>query len=317
MEKKIAIGFITYGQSTAKYLPFFLHSLKDQTYKNLQVFILDNSEDKENENIKYLKENYPEYNIIINGKNIGFASGYNIMIKTAKDNGADYFLFVNPDMILDPEMIKILSDALDNDHELAAVSPKILKWDFTSNKKLNIIDSCGIALRPGLRFVDSLQNENNIDDIMVPEIIGPSGAAGLFRMDALDKVAVEGKYFDEIFFMYKEDCDLAYRLKLAGLRSKCIPEAVVYHDRSVSGKGEGIFNIALNRASKSRQAKKWSFVNQQMIYAKYWYKLSWADRFSLIWNQIKTLIFITLFEQYLFLELANLYRIRKNLKIYK
>lgn len=119
-------------------------------------------------------------------------------------------------------------------------------------------------MKPGLRFVDAGQGEpdkGQYDDI---NILGPSGAAAMYRLEALEKAEQNGQYFDELMFMYKEDCDLAYRLKLAGYKSKCAPDAIIYHDRTARAKGEGNLKVFFNRGNKSQQIKKWSFLNQQI-----------------------------------------------------
>ena len=66
---KLLVGFITYGKLTSKYLPYFLPSLKKQTFKDFKIIVVDNSEEEDNENIKYIKENYPEMKIERPGEN--------------------------------------------------------------------------------------------------------------------------------------------------------------------------------------------------------------------------------------------------------
>jgi len=314
---KLAVGFITYGEYTAKYLPFFLPSLSGQAFKDFVVLCFDNSEEEDNENSKYIKNNYPEIEIARGGKNLGFARAYNKMIKRARDLGAEYFLAINPDVILNPDAIGKMVAAMDNDGGLGSVSPKMLKWNFVENEKTNIIDTCGIKLLPGLRFVDAGQGMEDGAVLDSERILGPSGAAGMYRMSALEKVKQDGQYFDELMFMYKEDCDLAYRLFLAGFKSKCVDEAIVWHDRSASALGESDLSAALNRKNKSRQVKKWSFLNQQIIFAKYWSLQSLKSKLAIIWYQMKILVFILLFERYLLSELVNLAKINSKIKIYK
>ena len=60
---RLYIGFITYGENTAKYLPYFLPSLKNQTFKDFKILAIDNSEIQENDNAKYIKENFSEIDL--------------------------------------------------------------------------------------------------------------------------------------------------------------------------------------------------------------------------------------------------------------
>jgi GT2 family glycosyltransferase len=66
------------------------------------------------------------------------------------------------------------------------------------------------------------------------EVFGVSGAAALFRRSFLDDVAIDGETFDEDFFAYREDADLAWRGRLFGWRAVCEPRAIAYHVRRVT-----------------------------------------------------------------------------------
>lgn len=298
---KIYLGFIVYGKSTAKYLPYFLPSLKNQTRADLKILAVDNSEELDNENAAYLKNNFPEITYRRRGENLGFARAYNLMIEEAAAGGAEYFLAFNPDMILEPDTVEKLTAALDHDSGLGSATAKILKWDFVNRRKTNIIDSRGIKLLPGLKFVDADQGQPD-SGRPAGEILGPSGASAIYRLSALEKVKQDGQYFDERMFMYKEDCDLAYRLALAGYKSKCVDQAVVYHDRSAGGQGQSDLAVFLNRKNKSRQVKIWSFTSQQVIFHKYWKAQTWRGKLAVVWLQFKLLAFALVFEPYLLKE---------------
>jgi len=305
----IYVGFITYGEATAKYLPYFLPSLKNQTYKEFKILAIDNSAAEDNENAKYIRENFSEINLSWPGKNLGFAKAFNLMIKEASEAGAEYFLVLNPDISLEPLAIEKLVLALDNDKTLSSATAKILKWNFSAQEKTNIIDSCGIKLLPGLRFADWGEGKKE-NEACAGEIIGPSGACAIYRLSALDQVKENNQYFDERMFMYKEDCDLAYRLFSAGFKAKCVTDAVVYHDRSSGGQGEGDLAIVLNRKNKSRLVKRLSFLNQQLIFKKYWRKQNWLNKLAIIWYEFKILAYVLIFEPYLLKEFLALKTIK-------
>jgi len=311
---KLIIGTITYNNSTVKYLPEFFDSLKKQSFTDFKVLIADNSDAEENENKNYINNIADlNYDFWWNKENIGFGRAYNKMIKRAIEFGADYILVINPDVKLADNALEKMVAALDADSSLGSISPKILKWNFSevqnSEFKIqnsDVIDTCGIKLLSGLRFVDIGQAQEDGGQFDKVEILGPSGACGLYRISALQQVAENGKYFDELMFMYKEDCDLAYRLHLAGLKSKFVADAIAYHDRTASAIGESNWDIIKNRKNKSKQVRIWSFVNQQIIYWKYWRVISGREKILVVWNQIKLLAYITLFEQYLLLHLIEM-----------
>lgn len=323
---KLAIGFITYGKSTAKYLPYFLPSLKEQSFADFKILAIDNTEEENNENQGYIRNNFSEIKLEWAGGNLGFAAAYNKMIGNAVKDGFEYFLAINPDMIFDKEMVGKLMDEIRKDGKNGAVVPKILKWDFEKKEKTSIIDSCGIFMTKEHRFSDCEQGEVDDGQTEIKEIFGFSGAAVLFNLKALQDVAYNPPYpplsrgqnrefFDELMFMYKEDCDLSYRLRLAGWKIKLVPTATAYHHRGVSPKGESNFKIALNRFRKGKQNKKWSFLNHWIIFSKFKnLHYSWKVDFATAFYQFKKIIFVLLFEQYLFLEFLKLRKLKDEIR---
>jgi len=350
IKSKIYIGFITYGNQTAKYLPYFLPSLKNQTFKDFKILAIDNSEELDNENAKYIKNNFtplnkvagevnqknidiadglkpladskylmgfPEINLRWAGENLGFAKAFNLMIKKAVENGAEYFLALNPDMILEAEAIEELVRVARTDETIAAVQPKILKWNFSENKKTNIIDSLGLLCDQKFRFRDEKQGEIDTMTFEPEEIFGFTGAAALLNLRALrDTAFTDGnklEYFDELMFMYKEDCDLSLRLRLAGWKIMLAPRAVAYHDRAHSRFGDSLWRVIKNRRGKKRLLKIWSNWGQWLIVLKY-VRLSFSPRtkFLIWWYELEIFIFMVLFEQYLLKDFIGIWRERKS-----
>ena len=88
-ENKLIVGFITYNDLTAKYLPYFLDSLDKQTYRDFGIMVVDHSDKEENANRSFLRRQYPEIAIDRPGRNLGFAGGFNRMIRKAASGGAE------------------------------------------------------------------------------------------------------------------------------------------------------------------------------------------------------------------------------------
>jgi GT2 family glycosyltransferase len=325
MNNDIIIGFIVYEQASLKYLPYFLLSLKNQTFKQFKILVVDNSEENK-DNSDYLKSNYPEIEILENNKNIGFAKAYNRMIQRAIDLESDYFLALNPDMILENDCLENLIKTFKENREIGAIMPKILKWDFENNNKTDLIDSLGLAVDKRHCFFDLFQGlkESEIDKdyLSFREIFGFTGAAVLFNVKALKEVAFYNgqyfEYFDELMFMYKEDCDLSYRLRLAGWPIFLEPRAVAYHDRTASIIGKTSLDIIKNRKNKSKKIKEWSFLNQLILLKKFSsLSFSLSIRLNTFWYLLKSLIFIIFFEPYLLKQLINFFRIKKDIALRK
>lgn len=304
---KLVIGFLTYNEASAKYLPDFLASL----FKSLnflpsteyQVFAFDNSDNNNNLNrlaVEFFNAHHSKFiEYLSSGENLGFSRAYNILINRAVKTASEYFLVINPDTIIEPETLKKLVVALDKEPELAAVSPKILRWDFLTNTKTKQLDSCGLVLKTGLRFKDLGQGLDDSSSFDQKNIIGPSGAAGLFRLSVLERIKENGQYFDERFFMYREDCDLAYRLYLKNLKTKFVPGALIYHDRTAASSGLGLWRIFLDRGKKSRQVRLWSHLNQHFIYLKHWRKQNFVNKFFILFRMASIFIFSLILEQFI------------------
>ncbi len=316
---KLVVGFLTYNDSSAKYLADFLPSLKSAlnflSPDDYRVLVFDNSEPDNNlnrlalDNFNNENPNFLEY--FHAAGNLGFSRAYNILIRSALRLKAEYFLVINPDTLLEKETISELVSALDKNGALASVSPKIRRWDFAANTKTKMIDSGGLILKTGLRFLDLGQGQEDDKRFDNFAILGPSGAAGLFRIDFLEKIKENEQYFDERFFMYKEDCDLAYRLSLAGGKSALVPSSVMYHDRTASSSGEGIINKALDRRKKSRQVRIWSFRNQHLIFVKYWSRQNFLSKIFIIARVVISAIFALILEQFLLKEYKDILNFSK------
>ena len=307
---KLAVGFLTYNDSSAKYLADFLPSLKKSLEflnpEDYRVLVFDNSDlgnDCNRLALESFNNVYPGFLEYIQAEgNLGFSRAYNILIHSALRRGAEYFLVINPDTLLEKETISELVSALDRNNGLSSVCPKIRRWDFAANTKTKEIDSCGLILKSGLRFYDLGQGQEDDKRFDSFSILGPSGAAGLFRLSALENIKENEQYFDERFFMYKEDCDLAYRLYISGAKSALVPSAIMYHDRTAVSSGEGIVNKALDRRKKSRQIRAWSFRNQHLIFVKHWTKQNFVSKIIIIFRVLISGIFSLILEKFLLKE---------------
>ncbi|HOZ53525.1 MAG TPA: glycosyltransferase family 2 protein [bacterium] len=278
---KISIGFITYNNSTYKYLKFFITSLEESikeakkylTDLSFNFLIVDNSDHDYLSNYSYLIDHFKtqdNYKIFRSESNLGFAKAYNKMINWSIEKGDDLFLMLNPDVLLDINFIKKIILAFKDSPEASVLAPKILYWDFKNNIKTNIIDSYGLGLTRSHYFFDINQGREDFlqKKEEIREIFGFTGAGALLNLKRLVKVAYKGEnyleFFDELMFMYKEDVDLSYRLQILGEKIFFIPEAIMYHDRTLSkNKYLNLLSFRGRDISRSR-----SFLNQLIILYK-------------------------------------------------
>jgi len=316
---KLAVGFITYNSATAIYLPYFLDSLFKAlgawSSEELRILAIDNSDEADNHNQDYVEEFINNNDALIDfswsGANLGFSKSYNRMIQKAVSWGADFFLMINPDTVIDPKAINLLVAALEANSNLGSVTPKIKRWDFDKRQLTNYLDSCGLVLGAGLQFSDLGQGELDKGQYDQAEILGPSGAAALFRVSALEAVKEATGYLDERFFMYKEDCDLAYRLSRAGYKSHLVKEALIYHDRTVAVPGGGLKGRVRSRRSRSRKVRSWSFVNEHLLFFKHWSKQSFKDKIFILLKTLKMFIWALIMEPFLLKDYKKINKLRR------
>jgi len=191
-----------------------LRSLCEQTYPDLEVIVVDNASTDGSEAI--VADFAPRVRLFRNGSNTGYGGGINAGIAVS---GGDAILALNNDIILDPDCVAHLARALDSDERLGMCAPKMLLPDGRLNSTGLCVSRSGAAWDRDMGIEDS-GHENSAE-----EVLGPCGGAALYRREMLEQVGS----FDESFFLYMEDVDLAVRARLAGWRCRYIPQATLVH----------------------------------------------------------------------------------------
>jgi GT2 family glycosyltransferase len=151
--------------------------------------------------------------------NTGFARGNNLALPYLED--CDWIALVNPDAYVDAGWLEALLEAVTRYQDCAMFASCLVKANEPA-----VLDGLGdnfhmsgMAWRLGH---GAARADSPVDD---KEVFAPCAAAALYRRDAL--VALSG--FDEDFFCYFEDVDLAFRLRLAGHKCMLVGNAMVYH----------------------------------------------------------------------------------------
>jgi GT2 family glycosyltransferase len=102
-------------------------------------------------------------------------------------------------------------------------------------RRTTIIDSTGIYFTRNMRHLDRGAEEPDRGQYdRMQYVFGASGAAAFFRRNFIDDVSVEGEFFDEDFFAFREDADLAWRAQVLGWKCLYVPTAVAWHVRRVT-----------------------------------------------------------------------------------
>lgn len=237
MLKKIIIIIVTHNGR--HYLSDCLASLKHQNYPKelVEIIIVDNH--STDSTVGYIKEVYPQIKVIANQKNLGFAEANNQGYFLAQKSGAHYLALLNQDTIVEKNWLSRLVKLAESDENIAAVQPKILLYP-----EKDKINSFGNSIHfLGLAYCNHYREQDRRGVTEPFKIPYASGAAVLIRMSALEKTG----FFDERLFVYHEDVDLGWRLRLAGYKILFDPLAVVYHKYTYSKAKYKFYYMERNR----------------------------------------------------------------------
>jgi GT2 family glycosyltransferase len=205
------------------FLQQFLPSVMASSYDSLKIYIADNGSN--DSSVAFIKNTYPQISVIELTENKGFTGGYN---ESLKDLNEEYIVLLNSDIEVTPNWIKPIISLFEKDEKIAAIQPKILRFDKRDEFEYagasgGWIDAYGYPFSRG-RIFDTLEiDRHQYDDVQ--NIFWASGAAMFIRR----KLFFEVGGFDSYFFAHQEEIDLCWRLQLAGYKILSCPSSIVYH----------------------------------------------------------------------------------------
>ena len=204
------------------FLPACMEALAAQTYPQMEVIVVDNA--SQDGSAEWVRAHYPQIRLLAQQRNQGFAGGFNR--GSAAAHGA-WLLSVNPDLVPEPNFIAELITAANTDTRLGMAAPRLLRADDPQRLDSTglFVDRCRRPYDRGQLQIDAGQYDR------AQEVFGACGAAALYRKAMLDDINLAGEYFDEDFFAYGEDADLAWRARFRGWGAGYAPLAVARHGR--------------------------------------------------------------------------------------
>ncbi len=223
----IPIYVIIVTHNSAEVLDICLAHLANQTTPIKAVAIVDSGSDDPG----YLDAAslLPRMRIIKTA-NVGFSKANNIGFEAIVAESEGMVVFINPDTFLPPEYLALAVTVLDENPGAAVVSGKLLGFDRKAMRPSGKIDSTGIFKRWYGRWYDRGQGEEDRGQYhLVAALPAVCGALICCRLKALQPY--RGTVFDPDFFLYKEDVDLALRLRAAGWILIYDPRLYAYHCR--------------------------------------------------------------------------------------
>jgi GT2 family glycosyltransferase len=219
----VSVGIVTWNSE--QHIQGCIDGLVDQSYRNIEIIVVDNA--STDRSLDLLSQGLPECRIIRNGTNLGYCVAHNQAIRASL--GAHY-LPMNPDVRLSVPFIEKLVQVLEEHPDYGSASGKF--WLPTDEGRSRVVDSAGLFIdRRRRQYLRGHGEEDHGQYDEAGEAFGADGAAPLYRRSTLEDVKVFDQYFDEAYFAYQEDVDLAWRGRLLGWKCWYEPSAVAVHSR--------------------------------------------------------------------------------------
>jgi GT2 family glycosyltransferase len=225
-----------------------------------QLVVLDNASSDDSADLAEAAQVCGSNVVIREPHNTGFAAAANRGIRTTD---TPWVLLLNPDCAPRPDMVLRLLEAiarLPEASEVGVAAPKLFRASGADLEAGDRIDSTGMIVTASGRHFDRGAGQPDHDGFGSPAwVFGASGAAALYRREALEDVTFENhEVFSETLFAYREDAELAWRLQWRGWRCLFVPDAVAAHGRGFRPEGGRRGHETINRLSvRNRFLLRW------------------------------------------------------------
>ena len=251
IERLMDLSIIIVNYNTRDLLRDCLRSVfASQGDFSYEVIVVDNC--SPDDSVEMVRREFPQVNLIVSEINGGYAYANNLGLRQARGN---YVLLLNADTVLPTTALQDMLAFMEEHPDAGVAGPKLVladgRLDLACRRSFPTLDIAFYRLI-GLskRYPDSPRynryNLGYLDPDQVAEVDSVVGAFMLIRREALEQAG----FLDERFFMYAEDIDLCYRIKVEhGWKVYYNPSVVVIHYKGQSTKQRtGVMTIQFYRA---------------------------------------------------------------------
>jgi len=239
--RKVAVATIVVNHERRELLRRCIVSLEKalaQVDEETELVVVDNG--STDGSVELVREHFPDVVLVTLPRNLGFAGGVSRGIAATSSEWVAVF---NNDTTVQSDALTVMLDAARSDPQVGSVAAQMRFAD-----RRDVLNSAGLEIdRLGIAADRLVGTRVDHHHRRTPrEVFGATGGAALFRTRMLEEVGG----FDETFFAFFEDVDLAWRAQARGWGSLYAPGAVVYHDHSATarhGSPAKLFLVGRNR----------------------------------------------------------------------
>jgi len=213
------------------YIEICLRSLYAQEFQDFEIYVVDNA--STDDSVDMIRRDFPAVNVIQNEDNLGLCAANNRGIMATK---AEFVAILNNDTELEPDWLGQLVDAMRSDPQVGMCACKMLLTD-----RRDMLESAGIVVdRAGIAWGLETGQPDRHEQNVLP-VFGACGGAALYRRSMLLEIGL----YDDDFFVYFEDADIAWRGRWAGWKCLYVPGSRAYHAHSATIKEGSPFKTRL------------------------------------------------------------------------
>lgn len=199
-----------------------------------EIFVVDNAS-KDN-SAAMVRKDFTQVQLIENKKNLGFSKAGNQALKLAT---GEYVLLLNPDTITRSDTLQKAIEFMEKHPAAGGLSVRMINpmGEFLPESKRGLnLPWVAFFKLTGLSKMFSksrLYDRNHTywtEEFETAEIDILSAPFMLLRKSVLERTGL----LDERFFMYGENIDLSYRIRMAGFKNYYFPKTYIIHFREQS-----------------------------------------------------------------------------------
>lgn len=218
----LKVTVIVLNHNAKIYLEKCFESLRKVDYGSFDVLMADDY--STDESVAFVQSNFPWVKIVKNTLAPGACTAFN---NAARQAGGELIAKIDSDVVVEPDWLSEMVKAYETDAKIGVVGSKVLRYDGSEIQDIGSnVDAFG--------YQSNYYTLEKYDPKQPPvkEVFYVSGCSMLFAKDLFLKAGL----FDERYFIYKDDLDFCWRVKLMGYRVVTCLASKIHH---VSGVDQG------------------------------------------------------------------------------